>query len=101
MLGFLYILFSSAFYGFSNAYWKRAIQDAPFLQVIFVRGLYTTSFFGLCYLADFQWGIFTPWLGIRPALNLVQLAKSVGFTEQFKSLYLTKNLKASKISTKL
>ncbi len=78
MLGFLYILFSSAFYGFSNAYWKKAIQDAPFLQVIFSRGLYTTSFFGLCYFADFQWGIFTPWLGERPVFTAAELAMSIG-----------------------
>lgn len=78
MLGFLYILFSSAFYGFSNAYWKKAIQDAPFLQVIFSRGLYTTSFFGLCYFADFQWGIFTPWLGERPAFTAGELTLSIG-----------------------
>lgn len=78
MLGFLYILSSSAFYGFSNAYWKKAIQDAPFLQVIFSRGLYTTSFFGLCYLADFQWGIFTPWLGERPVFTAAELAMSIG-----------------------
>ena len=78
MLGFLYILFSSAFYGFSNAYWKKAIQDAPFLQVIFSRGLYTTSFFGLCYLMDYQWGIFTPWLGERPVFTAAELAMSIG-----------------------
>ncbi len=100
MLGFLYILFSSAFYGFSNAYWKRAIQDAPFLQVIFVRGLYTTSFFGLCYLADFQWSIFTPWLGIRPAYNLGQLAMSVGLCLfSFLGLYFfVRSLKSEAIS---
>ncbi|MFA9197861.1 MAG: EamA family transporter [Aquirufa sp.] len=78
MLGFLYILFSSAFYGFNNAYWKKAIQDAPFLQVIFSRGLYTTSFFGLCYLMDYQWGIFTPWLGERPVFTAAELAMSIG-----------------------
>ncbi|MHA8109577.1 EamA family transporter [Aquirufa sp. A-Brett2-W8] len=78
MLGFLYNLFSSAFYGFSNAYWKKVIQDAPFLQVIFVRGLYTTSFFGLCYLADFQWSIFTPWLGERPVFTAAELAMNIG-----------------------
>ena len=100
MLGFLYILFSSAFYGFSNAYWKKAIQDAPFLQVIFVRGLYTTSFFGLCYLADFQWSIFTPWLGIRPAFNLVQLAMSVGLClfSFFGLYFFVRSLKSQAVS---
>lgn len=78
MLGFFYILCSSLFYGFSNAYWKKAIQDAPFLQVIFVRGLYTTSFFGLCYLVDLQGGIFQPWLGIRPEFTARELVFSFG-----------------------
>lgn len=78
MLGFLYILFSSAFYGFSNAYWKKAIQDVPFLQIIFVRGLYTSSFFGLCYLLDLQGGIFEPWLGIRPECTAQEFLMSFG-----------------------
>jgi drug/metabolite transporter (DMT)-like permease len=100
MLGFLYILFSSAFYGFSNAYWKKAIQDAPFLQVIFSRGLYTTSFFGLCYLADFQWGIFTPWLGERPVFTAVELAMSSGlcFFSSFGLYFFVRSLKTEEVS---
>lgn len=78
MLGFLYILCSSAFYGFSNAYWKKAIQGVPYLQVIFCRGLYTTSFFGLCYWADLQWDIFSPWLGERPVFTAGELTLSIG-----------------------
>ncbi|MHA8083180.1 EamA family transporter [Aquirufa sp. A-Brett2-15D] len=76
MLGFLYLLLSAGFYGFSNAFWKKAIQDAPFLQVIFLRGLYTTSFFGICYLLDLKWGTFEPWLGIRPDFSAEQLGLS-------------------------
>ncbi len=100
MLGFLYILFSSAFYGFSNAYWKKAIQDAPFLQVIFIRGLYTTLFFGLCYLADFQWGIFTPWLGERPVFTAVELAMSSGlcFFSSFGLYFFVRSLKTEEVS---
>ncbi|MFD3294062.1 EamA family transporter [Aquirufa sp. KTFRIE-69F] len=100
MLGFLYILFSSAFYGFSNAYWKKAIQDAPFLQVIFSRGLYTTSFFGLCYFADFQWGIFTPWLGERPVFTAVELAMSSGlcFFSSFGLYFFVRSLKTEEVS---
>lgn len=78
MLGFLYILFSSAFYGFSNAYWKKAIQDVSFLQVIFSRGLYTTSFFGFCYWVDLQWDIFSPWLGVRTVFTAEELTLSIG-----------------------
>jgi drug/metabolite transporter (DMT)-like permease len=100
MLGFLYILLSSAFYGFSNAYWKKAIQDAPFLQVIFSRGLYTTSFFGLCYFADFQWGIFTPWLGERPVFTAVELAMSSGlcFFSSFGLYFFVRSLKTEEVS---
>jgi drug/metabolite transporter (DMT)-like permease len=78
MLGLLYIVLSSVFFGFSNAYWKKAIQNTPFLQVIFMRGLYTISFFGLCYLLDLQWGIFQPCLGVRPYFSAKQLGLSVG-----------------------
>lgn len=78
MLGFFYILFSCSFYGFSNAYWKKAIQDVPFLQVIFVRGLYTTSVFGLFYLFDLQGDIFKPWLGVRPEFTTQEFVMSFG-----------------------
>jgi hypothetical protein len=78
MLGLLYIVLSSVFFGFSNAYWKKAIQNTPFLQVIFMRGLYTTSFFGLCYLLDLRWGIFEPWLGTLPDFSAEQLGLSFG-----------------------
>ena len=100
MLGFLYILFSSAFYGFSNAYWKKAIQDAPFLQVIFSRGLYTISFFGLCYLMDYQWGIFTPWLGERPVFTAVELAMSSGLCifSSFGLYFFVRSLKTEEVS---
>lgn len=100
MLGFFYILISSAFYGFSNAYWKKAIQDVPFLQVIFLRGLYTTSFFGLCYFFDYQSSIFTPWLGIRPEFDAVQLAMSVGLCVfSFFGLYFfVRSLKTQEVS---
>jgi drug/metabolite transporter (DMT)-like permease len=78
MLGLLYIVLSSIFFGFSNAYWKKAIQNTPFLQVIFMRGLYTTSFFGLCYLLDLQWAIFESWLGALPDFSIEQLSLSFG-----------------------
>ena len=100
MLGFLYILLSSAFYGFSNAYWKKAIQDAPFLQVIFSRGLYTTSFFGLCYLMDYQWGIFTPWVGARPVFSTPQLVMSIGLCifSSFGLYFFVRSMKSEAVS---
>lgn len=78
MLGLFYIVLSSCFFGFSNAYWKKAIQNAPFLQVIFLRGLYTSSFFGICILLDFKWKIFESWLGVRPNFSTEQLGLSFG-----------------------
>lgn len=100
MLGFLYILLSSAFYGFSNAYWKKAIQDAPFLQVIFSRGLYTTSFFGLCYLMDYQWGIFTTWVGERPVFTTSQLVMSIGLCifSSFGLYFFVRSMKSEAVS---
>lgn len=100
MLGLLYILLSSSFYGFSNAYWKKAIQGYSFLQVIFTRGLYTTSFFGLCYFVDFHWGIFTPWLGIQPAINPSQLLMSIGlcFFSSFGLYFFVRSLRTEAVS---
>lgn len=100
MLGLLYILLSSSFYGFSNAYWKKAIQGYSFLQVIFTRGLYTTTFFGMCYFADYQWGMFTPWLGVRPVFDLVQLAQSLGLCifSFFGLYFFVRSLKSKTVS---
>jgi drug/metabolite transporter (DMT)-like permease len=100
MLGLLYLLLSTSFFGFSNAYWKKAIQDAPFLQVIFLRGIYTTSFFGLCYLLDLKWEIFQPWLGLRPDFTIEQLGMSFGLClfSSFGLYFFVRSLKAEAVS---
>lgn len=96
----MYILISSSFYGFSNAFWKKAIQNVSFLQVIIARGIYTTSFFGLCYWIDGEWGIFQPWLGEMPDFSLVQLALSVGlcFFSAFGLYFFVQALKSESVS---
>ncbi len=100
MLGLLYIVLSSVFFGFSNAYWKKAIQNTPFLQVIFMRGLYTTSFFGLCYLLDLRWGIFEPWLGALPDFSVEQLGLSFGLCvfSAFGLFFFVRTLKTEAVS---
>jgi drug/metabolite transporter (DMT)-like permease len=100
MLGLLYIVLSSIFFGFSNAYWKKAIQNTPFLQVIFMRGLYTTSFFGLFYLLDLRWGIFEPWLGALPDFSVEQLGVSFGLCifSAFGLFFFVRTLKTEAVS---
>jgi drug/metabolite transporter (DMT)-like permease len=78
MLGLLYMLFSSCAFGFSNAYWKKAIQGYSFTQIIFVRGLFTTLFFSICYGLDVQWGLFQKWLGVPPHFTVEQVGISFG-----------------------
>ncbi len=100
MLGFVFIFLSAVCFGFSNAYWKSAIQQVSFLQVIFLRGLYTSAFFAFCYLIDYNWGLFEPWLGSSPTPQLNQLAWTVGLC-LFSSLglyFFVRNLKSATIS---
>lgn len=77
MLGILSVFLSSCFFGFSNAYWKKAVANQPFLLLIFVRGLYSCSFFFLCCLIDYYWGVFRPWLGDSPTLTFEHTGLSI------------------------
>jgi drug/metabolite transporter (DMT)-like permease len=78
MLGFLFIFFSSVAFGFSNAYWKKAIQGYSFLKIIFVRGLFTTLFFGICVGLDWNYGLFQNWLGHTPDFTVQHWVLSAG-----------------------
>lgn len=77
MLGILSVFLSSCFFGFSNAYWKKAVANQPFLPVIFVRGLYSCTFFFICCLLDGCSGVFQPWLGVSPTLTLDHISLSI------------------------
>jgi drug/metabolite transporter (DMT)-like permease len=77
MLGILSVFLSSCFFGFSNAYWKKAVANHPFLPIIFVRGLYSCTFFFICCLLDEYSGVFQPWLGVSPALTLEHVGLSI------------------------
>jgi drug/metabolite transporter (DMT)-like permease len=77
MLGILSVFLSSCFFGFSNAYWKKAVANHPFLPIIFVRGLYSCTFFFICCLLDEYSGVFQPLLGVSPALTLEHVGLSI------------------------
>ena len=77
MLGILSVFMNSYFFGFSNAYWKKAVANHPFLPIIFVRGLYSCTFFFICCLLDQYSGVFQPWLGISPTLTLDHVSLSI------------------------
>lgn len=77
MLGILSVFLSSCFFGFSNAYWKKAIANHPFLPIIFIRGLYSCTFFFICCLLDKFYGVFQPWLGISPHLTFEHVCLSI------------------------
>lgn len=100
MLGFLYILGSSAAFGFSNAYWKKAIQGNSFLQIIFNRGLYTTTFFGICYGLDLRFGLFQHWLGVPPHFTPQQFLLSMGLCifSAFGLFFFVRSLKSKAVS---
>lgn len=76
MIGLLSVFCSSCFFGFSNAFWKKVLADRPFLPIIFVRGLYSSSFFLIACLFDYFYGIFQSWLGVPPILTLSHVGLS-------------------------
>ncbi len=77
MLGIISVFLSSCFFGFSNAYWKKVVADRPFLPIIFVRGIYSSTFFLICCVLDSYFGVFTPWLGIPPSMQFSNVVLSV------------------------
>ena len=100
MLGILSIFLSSCFFGFSNAYWKKAVADQPFLLLIFVRGLYSCSFLFLCCLIDYYWGVFRPWLGISPTLTFEHVGLSIALClfSGMGLFFFVKSVKESQVS---
>lgn len=76
-MGGVLVIISSLFYGFSNAFWKRATSDLPFFIIIFYRGLITSSVFGMLWLIDKHTGIFSPYFGQLHYFSLEQLAITV------------------------
>ena len=100
MLGFLLLLGSSAAYGFSNAYWKKAVEGYSFLQVIFTRGLITSSFFAFCLLIDLKFHLFEPWVGIIPSFTTQQFLLSMGlcFFSAFGLYFFVRSLRFGAVS---
>jgi drug/metabolite transporter (DMT)-like permease len=72
-MGGIFVIIGSLFFGFSNAFWKRATSDLPFFVIIFCRGLITSSIFGILWLVEFNFGFFSPYVGPLQQFNLEQL----------------------------
>jgi drug/metabolite transporter (DMT)-like permease len=49
-MGITFGLVSALCFGISNAYWKKAAQDADYVFLVLFRGLIAVSVFGLCWL---------------------------------------------------
>lgn len=69
-MGILFNLLSNLFFGFSNAFWKKALTSAPFYTLIFLRGIITSTLFGVV------WYVLGPPLGnsVFPYLQAIGLA---------------------------
>jgi drug/metabolite transporter (DMT)-like permease len=76
-MGGLFVIISSLFYGFSNAYWKRATANLPFFILIFCRGLLTSTVFGTLWLIEIRTGIFGPYVGQLKTFTLQQLTITI------------------------
>ena len=72
-MGGILVIISSLFFGFSNAFWKRATANLPFFIIIFWRGLITSTIFGALWLIEIYTGIFSPYIGQAKAFTVEQL----------------------------
>lgn len=73
----VFVVISSLFYGFSNAFWKRATANLPFFIIIFCRGLLTSSIFGALWLIEIRTGVFSPYIGQLKAFTLEQFVTTI------------------------
>jgi transporter family protein len=52
-MGVLFVILSAISFGISNAFWKKVIGHKSFYNVIFFRGLFTTTLFGLILVLNY------------------------------------------------
>lgn len=100
MLGIFLVFLSACFFGFSNAYWKKAVAARPFLQIIFIRGMYSTLFFFFCCLVDYYSAFFQTWIGVPPVFNGKELGLSFALClfSSFGLYFFVKSVKESPVS---
>lgn len=93
-MGGIFVIISSLFFGFSNAYWKRSTSELPFFIIIFCRGLITSSIFGIFWLLDFNFEIFSPYVGPLHQFSLEQffIAASMCLLSGFGLFFFVKSM---------
>lgn len=58
----LFVIVSACCFGCSNAYWKKAIAETPFILVIFFRGIITTTLFGIVWFLASKYNFFSAYI---------------------------------------
>lgn len=99
-MGKLFVIVSAVCFGYSNAYWKKAIVDIPLMLVIFYRGIIASAIFGLLCMVDYTFHLLSPFLGEPTGFNSTQFIYSVALCifSGFGLLFFVRSLRYALIS---
>lgn len=99
-MGKLFVIASACFFGFSNAYWKRATAETPFILVIFLRGIITTTLFGATWIFATKNNFFSAYIVNPNNFTAQQLfyTFSICFFSGFGLLFFVRSLQYEKVS---
>ena len=99
-MGKLFVIASACCFGFSNAYWKKAIAEKPFLLVIFLRGVITTILFGVVWFLASKYNFFSAYIVNASDFTSLQLfyTFSICFFSGFGLLFFVRSMQFEKVS---
>ncbi len=99
-MGVLFVILSAISFGISNAFWKKAIAETPFILVIFFRGVITTTLFGVVWLLASKYNFFSTYIVNASNFTSLQLfyTFTICFFSGFGLLFFVRSMQYEKVS---
>jgi uncharacterized membrane protein len=99
-MGKLFVIASACCFGCSNAYWKKATAEVPFILVIFFRGIITTTLFGIVWFLVSKYNFFSAYILNTSNITSLQLfyTFSICIFSGFGLLFFVRSMQYEKVS---
>jgi len=99
-MGKLFALVSACCFGCSNAYWKKATAETPFILVIFFRGMITTTLFGIVWFLARKYNYFSSYIVNTSNITSLQLfyTFSICIFSGFGLMFFVRSMQYEKVS---
>ncbi len=99
-MGKLFVIISAVCFGCSNAYWKKATTDTPFLVVIFYRGIIASSIFGVLWMVAYNYKVLPSFMDGSNGFSNTQLVYTIALCifSGFGLLFFVRSLQLTMVS---